>query len=49
MFDRTNLNFDSANQPPSNANYPNIERFAFTPVPVVAPIKGNPALLNSSV
>ena len=32
--ERTNLNVDPVGQPLSSARYPNIERFAFTPVPV---------------
>ena len=49
MSHRTVLNPDSAGQPISNVRYPNVERFAFTPVMIGAPTKDNLALLNSSV
>ena len=39
----------SVNQPLSSVRYPQVERFAFTPVPVGAPAKDSPASLNSSV
>ena len=35
--ERINLNVDTVGQPLSSAQYPNIERFAFTPVPIGAP------------
>ena len=49
MSNKTGLTLDSTGQPISNVHYPNVERFAFTPVPIGAPTKDNPALLNSSV
>ena len=49
MSNKTGLTLDSTGQPISNVHYPNVERFAFTPVPIGASTKGNPVLLNSSV
>ena len=49
MSNKTGLTLSSTRQPISTVRYPNVERFAFTPVPVGAPAQDNPALLNSSV
>ena len=46
--ERTTFNVDPVGQPLSNAIYPNIELFAFTPVPVGA-VQDSTAQLNTSV
>ena len=49
MSNKTGLTLSSTGQPISNVRYPNVECFAFTPVPIGAPAQKNPASLNSSV